>query len=258
MAADLLERSRVAVPKALLDAVVAWCEPQEIILFGSRARGDHRPDSDWDLLAIVESEAEERPSRHRPRWPRPAHVFLKARATFEAERDLAGTTANAADEDGVVVWRRRGFVPQPARRRSVTREQRWQVAERWFTRAKRDLEAARLLLTVGPAQIDNAAFHLQQTAEKVLKGILAAGGHRFRKAHKLGDLAGWVAERHPELVDDLEDLDSYTDWVIAGRYDDTTPDVPITPETVTVLLQRCETLLTRAQALAPGPEQPRD
>ena len=38
MAADLLERPRVAVPKQLLDAVVAWCEPQEVILFGSFAR----------------------------------------------------------------------------------------------------------------------------------------------------------------------------------------------------------------------------
>ena len=29
--------------------------PQEIVLFGSRARGDHRPDSDIDLLVIEDS-----------------------------------------------------------------------------------------------------------------------------------------------------------------------------------------------------------
>jgi HEPN domain-containing protein len=258
MAADLLERPRVAVPKQLLDAVVAWCEPQEVILFGSRARGDHRPDSDWDLLAIVEREALERPARPAPRWPRPTHIFLKARAKFEAERDLAGTTANAADEDGVVVWRRPGWRPSPRRRRSVTAEQRWQVAERWLTRSERDLKMARLAIEAGDELLDNAAFHLQQAAEKTLKAILAADGSRFRKIHKLGELAGWVLERHPELAAHVEGLDPYTSWVGAGRYDDTDAEVPITAETVTNLLHRCETLLAHARGLAPSAEQPRD
>lgn len=28
----------------------------EVILFGSRARGDHRPDSDWDILIVTEKD----------------------------------------------------------------------------------------------------------------------------------------------------------------------------------------------------------
>jgi predicted nucleotidyltransferase len=43
--------------QAALDAVVARLvaelDPQAIWLFGSRARGDHRPDSDFDLLAVA-------------------------------------------------------------------------------------------------------------------------------------------------------------------------------------------------------------
>ena len=39
-----------------------------IVLFGSRARGDHRPDSDWDLLVI----ADRLPARIFPR-----HLYLK-------------------------------------------------------------------------------------------------------------------------------------------------------------------------------------
>src|SRR5436189_289097 len=35
--------------------VVEAAEPQKIVLFGSRARGDHRPDSDIDLLIIKDS-----------------------------------------------------------------------------------------------------------------------------------------------------------------------------------------------------------
>lgn len=35
--------------------VVKAAQPERIILFGSRARGDHRPDSDIDLLVIQKS-----------------------------------------------------------------------------------------------------------------------------------------------------------------------------------------------------------
>ena len=44
----------------LLAELGARLEPVELWLFGSRARGDARPDSDWDLLAVVEDSAPER------------------------------------------------------------------------------------------------------------------------------------------------------------------------------------------------------
>jgi predicted nucleotidyltransferase len=47
-----------ASPELLDEAVrrlAALFHPQRIVLFGSRARGDSRPDSDIDLLVIAES-----------------------------------------------------------------------------------------------------------------------------------------------------------------------------------------------------------
>jgi predicted nucleotidyltransferase len=41
--------------RAMVDIIVREANPEQIILFGSRARGDARPDSDVDLL-IIESE----------------------------------------------------------------------------------------------------------------------------------------------------------------------------------------------------------
>ncbi|HCI56376.1 MAG TPA: nucleotidyltransferase domain-containing protein [Bacteroidales bacterium] len=39
--------------------IVRQIDPQaEVILYGSRARGDERPDSDWDLLILVNSKAD--------------------------------------------------------------------------------------------------------------------------------------------------------------------------------------------------------
>lgn len=39
----------------ITNKLVAAVHPDKIILFGSRARGDHRPDSDVDLLIIKDS-----------------------------------------------------------------------------------------------------------------------------------------------------------------------------------------------------------
>jgi predicted nucleotidyltransferase len=50
------ERPTILPPpaiKSLLDIVQQRIEPVEVWLFGSRARGEDRPDSDWDLLAVV-------------------------------------------------------------------------------------------------------------------------------------------------------------------------------------------------------------
>lgn len=54
------ERPIIKPPPALrrlLAAVQERIQPVEIWLFGSRARGDYRPDSDWDLLAVVSNDA---------------------------------------------------------------------------------------------------------------------------------------------------------------------------------------------------------
>lgn len=44
-----------ALLEQLVEVLVREADPESIILFGSRARGDARPDSDVDLL-VVESE----------------------------------------------------------------------------------------------------------------------------------------------------------------------------------------------------------
>ena len=44
------------VPSALLDPVVAYFNPLRVIVFGSSARGEAGPDSDIDLLVIVDDD----------------------------------------------------------------------------------------------------------------------------------------------------------------------------------------------------------
>ena len=43
--------------RSLLDRIVSRWSPQQIWLFGSRARGDATPESDWDLFVVVDDSA---------------------------------------------------------------------------------------------------------------------------------------------------------------------------------------------------------
>jgi predicted nucleotidyltransferase len=59
--------------------IVETAQPEKIILFGSRARGDARPDSDFDLLVIKECDE--------PRYQRDARLYL-AMAGLNAPVDV--------------------------------------------------------------------------------------------------------------------------------------------------------------------------
>jgi len=50
----------------IVERIVRAVDPEKIVLFGSRARGTHRPDSDIDLLVIEKKPAEPRSQRSVP------------------------------------------------------------------------------------------------------------------------------------------------------------------------------------------------
>ena len=100
------------VPFALLDSVVAYFNPRRVIVFGSFARGEAGPDSDIDLLVIVDDDTpaekvtlkagfESRKSYHEP-----ADVIPVRETIFQRNSHIAGTLSRAAVLDGAVVYDR--------------------------------------------------------------------------------------------------------------------------------------------------------
>jgi len=61
---DRIRQAHLQLPAGLLEEVVrrvvAVAEPERIILFGSAARGEARPDSDLDLLVVKDGDYDSR------------------------------------------------------------------------------------------------------------------------------------------------------------------------------------------------------
>ena len=69
--------------------IVATAQPEKVILFGSRARGEARPDSDLDVLVIQESAV--------PGYQRDAALYL-ALAGLNAPVDVITYTPEEVEE----------------------------------------------------------------------------------------------------------------------------------------------------------------
>lgn len=100
------------VPDALLRSIVTELTPQRVILFGSRARGDMRPDSDIDLLVVLDDDVplEKLGAKaiHAARgdYHQPLDI-IPYRASVLAKRARAvGSFAHIALRDGITVYER--------------------------------------------------------------------------------------------------------------------------------------------------------
>ena len=95
--------------EAAVRRIVRRFRPEKIILFGSRARGDPRPDSDADLLVVMRV----RGSR---RWKAseidlalagigmPKDIVLVTPEEFKRYRDVVGTVVYPAVREGKVLY----------------------------------------------------------------------------------------------------------------------------------------------------------
>lgn len=100
------------VPSELLDPVVAYFRPRRVILFGSAARGDAGPDSDFDLLVILDDDAPPEMQtlragfEARRAYSGAADVIPVSESAFDVNSRIAGTLSRAAKTEGIVVYER--------------------------------------------------------------------------------------------------------------------------------------------------------
>jgi hypothetical protein len=96
----------------LRDRLVAALRPRMVWLFGSRARGDARPDSDFDVLVVLPdgvSCSHRQAAEPLVACGLPFDVVPCAWSDFVADRDLPGTLVHRAVTEGRLLYQQRGL-----------------------------------------------------------------------------------------------------------------------------------------------------
>ena len=91
-------------------------------------------------------------------------------------------------------------------------------AKAWLAKAEEDLAAVRVCLDAKPPLLGIAAYHCQQAAEKLIKGLLVLAALPFRKTHDLDELSEAAASTYPDLGALLDHVRARTYWGFAFRY----------------------------------------
>ena len=215
-----------AVPNDLLQSIIAYFSPRQVILFGSRARGDAGPDSDIDLVVLLDDDA---PGEHfsagatqeaRKGYRRACDIVPWRISDFYDRARIIGSLPYTVLHEGHIVYGE-NLESNAEERMSaapVDPAAQWAEARRWIAIADQDLRAVAICLRAEPPAMETAAYHCQQGAEKLLKALLVAAARPTRKTHDLEELAGEVAEAHPHLATLAQSCRFMTRWGFVYRY----------------------------------------
>ena len=239
-----------AVARAVAEAV----RPDRVILFGSRARGDFRPDSDIDLLIVtgpgpVDRRAYQRTSaaaHHKVEelYDEPMGVDLVhlSEDAFHDGRRARNHVAGQAVRDGFDANGDKVNYDNPA-------PTNWPDIRQRIANAERELRVLNILVE-GNADQEAIGFHAQQAIENALKGWISALDDDYRNTHELGKLVA-IIRRHPQEEDTPagEQLTWLTSYAVEYRYegaqvqmDDRFALLAGTTETVQAIIDRIRTL----------------
>ncbi len=214
----------------IVNRIVEVAQPEKVILFGSRARGDARPESDLDILVIKESDE--------PRYRRAVSLY-GALAGLLANVDVLVYTpqevwewsavpeafVTTAVREGRVLYERNSscFPGAPpvaftcARGRFAMKE-RADLVRGLLRKAASDAAAVQSLLDGG--NFDAACFHAQQAAEKYFKAFLIHHGTKFPLTHDLAELTELCASIDPSFRSLSSTVAPLTPYAVKLRYDD--------------------------------------
>jgi HEPN domain-containing protein len=123
-------------------------------------------------------------------------------------------------------------------------------------KAAQDLAVLRKLIGDPAISDETLGFHAQQAAEKLIKALLALGGHEYPRTHDLGLLLDLLASLDVQIPEALLTVEILTPFATVFRYDDLPLEAAIDRQEWLPLLLALEEFVGGVIAAATDPFDP--
>jgi HEPN domain-containing protein/predicted nucleotidyltransferase len=211
-------------------AIVERFRPEQVVLYGSRAHGVPRPESDVDLMVVMDA-----PGRRIDQMmavgdvardamsPPPPWVSVDVKVRTPAQIRHALAERDFFIEDvmlkGIRLFGGEAHAPVDGEQEESRAGLR-RATMGWVQTAEMDRRSAAVLLAVPDPPLESVCFHGQQCAEKYLKAMLQERLVPFPRTHDLDELAKLAASTLPSLGAMRSALKPLNAYAVGVRYPD--------------------------------------
>lgn len=225
----MIQRAAVgdAVAQDIVARITSVLRPWRIVLFGSRARGGAKKDSDYDVYVEVEAADDGALKQVEDRirdlfggcdWT--LDVKARHRGTIERRRDDPGTIEWDVAREGILLYADAAAPTDlaPADRVRESSPEPPQSVYEWLEAADRNVRARQALWNTGSDFSPEVCWYSHQATEKYMRALLVARRVRPKRTHELEELLQALRASGLELPKLDADCKLLTKHAITPRY----------------------------------------